>query len=274
MKKVLVLLLLALFANACSGKWYHPVKGEADFKTDKQECITTAQNAGLAASYYGQRVELNAYNKALSNCLYQKGWTTAPTTVETRKKMVSGPLSTRLDDTTFLFGKQEIALPQGAKVLRQYISSYGSLVIETLEIEGIFKDISFSGRILFQQSFGSENFEKLPYPVIKPFFLYSFPHAPPGLAWRSFVGKLDGAWYGGMGAYLRISKKLRVILIMTTELPLREKPYAPTARISFAQAETMERFLEMAGPWYEKMGTKKGFSHFFKSERFRLEFGD
>ncbi|MBW2623867.1 MAG: hypothetical protein JRD68_13250, partial [Deltaproteobacteria bacterium] len=133
---------------------------------------------------------------------------------------------------------------------------------------------SFSGRILFQQSFGPEDFKKLPYPIAKPFFLYSFPGAPPGLSWRSFVGKIDESWYGGIGSYWRISKKLRVILILTTPLPPKEKPYASRARISFAQAKVMDRFLEMTSPWYEKMRTKKGISHFFKSERLRLEFGD
>ncbi|MBW2624384.1 MAG: hypothetical protein JRD68_15855, partial [Deltaproteobacteria bacterium] len=111
MKKVLVLLVLALFVNACSGKWYHPVKGQAEFSADKEECAATARSVGRAASYYSQRVELNAYNKALSNCLHQKGWSTTPLTAETRKKMFSGPLSTRLNDTAFLFGKKEIVLP-------------------------------------------------------------------------------------------------------------------------------------------------------------------
>jgi hypothetical protein len=274
MKKALVLLIIVLFTNACSGKWFHPVKGEAEFNADKEECVTTARNVGLAASYYGQRVELNAYNKALSSCLHQKGWSTTPVTVETRKKLVSGPLSARLNDTTFLFGKKEIVLPQGARMLRQSVSSYGSLVTETLEIEGVFKEISFAGRILFQQSFGPEDFEKLSYPVTKPFFLYSFPGAPPGLSWRSFAGELDGSWYGGIGAYWRISQKLRAILIVTTSLPPKEQPYASTARISFAQTEAMDRFLEMTSPWFETMGVKKGMSHFFKSERLRLEFGD
>ncbi len=274
MKKILVFLFLLLFMNACAGKWYHPVKGEAEFGADKDECESKARAVGLSSSYYGQRVERASYNRTLSDCLYRKGWSSTPLPLEVEKKVFSRPLSTRLNETTFLFGEKQINLPKGARLIRQSISSSGSLAIETLEIEGIDDGVSFSGRIIFQQSFGPEEFQSLPYPVLDPFFIYAVPDKTAGLYWRSFVGKLDGSWYGGMGAYLHISKKLRVILILTTPLPPKEKPYPATARISFSQAEAMDRFQELASPWFEKMGGRKKMSRYLRSKNFRLELGD
>ncbi len=274
MKKTLVFLFLLLFMNACAGKWYHPVKGEAQFGADQAECESTGRNAGLASSHYGRRVEQNAYQRALSDCLYRKGWSSKPVPVEVEKKVISSPLSTRLSETTFLFGEKQIILPEGARLIRQSISSIGSLAIETLEIEGIDNGVSFSGRIILQQSFGPEEFQSIQYPVLDPFFIYAVPDKTDGLYWRSFVGKLDGSWYGGMGAYLYISKKFRVILILTTPLPPKEKPYPSTARISFSQADAMDRFQELASPWFEKMASGKKWSRYFKSKNLRLEFGD
>ncbi|MEE9516607.1 MAG: hypothetical protein V3V52_05860, partial [Candidatus Adiutricales bacterium] len=78
MKKILVFLILLLFMNACAGKLYHPVKGEAELGADMDECKSKARDIGLSSSYHGQRVEMTSYNRALTDCLYRKGWSTAP----------------------------------------------------------------------------------------------------------------------------------------------------------------------------------------------------
>ena len=268
-------ILIIISFSACSTKWYHPTKGEAEFAKDKAECEAIAKFAGLNASYNGKRIEPNAYYEALNRCLAQKGWSLTPAqTKNTGKTPAPKVLAKQVKSNTFNFEGKTVVLPPGTKLTSHTFTSYGLIFMENLEFEGRINELPYDGQIIFQEALGASKFKSIIYPLTRPFFTYSLGQLSNGLRWHSFAGKLNNKeWYGGIGCYLRISRKKRVIITLTTPLPAQDIPPPPRCRLNDAQAETLDNFLNAILPWFKTLEKKKKWPS-FKRERFRFQLPD
>jgi len=270
------LTILIIFSlTACSTKWYHPVKGDAEFARDRAECESIAEFSGLNASHTGQRVELNAYYDALNRCLTRKGWSLNPPQAKTTGKPPAPQrLTEKISSNVYKFDKKKLALPQGFHLTSHKLTSAGPLIMEILEFDGVLNDTPYDGQIIFQEALGKSKFKPITYPLTKPFFTYSLGKLPNGIRWHSFAGKLDEEWYGGVGSYWVISKRKRVIATLTTPLPDQNTPPPARCRLNDAQAKKLDNFLIAILPWFEELEEKKIRRDIFTRERFRFQLAD
>ncbi|WP_462326040.1 hypothetical protein [Desulfoplanes sp.] len=235
--------------------WYKPGHYQGDYDVDCVECERVAKTLSMERSVSGRSLNNEVYAKAFDRCMFSKGWTTnAPDTNKNpkQKKAETGPNFFTVSGGIISGFDCSIALPPGFRLLKQESFAYGPTQTSSALFQG--PDSVFIN-ILFQDS-GSLSFEKQRYPVKEPYFSFDKSTKEDAIDWTSFFGQVGSDWVGGIGAYLNLSSRQRIILVATRPLP-RDRAVPPKGlRLDRKQFETMKYFSEDYAGWIEGLGAQ------------------
>jgi len=235
--------------NASGAKWYKKGAYQADFDRDCVECNLTANSIAKEMSVSGNTRNFKAYIKAYNTCLFSKGWSHTP------PGRVSGdniPRLCRIQGNRISGFGRTFVLPKGFSVLRRTAAAYGPTLMNSVFCQ---RPDSVFLNIIFQAS-GSSNFEKIDYPVTPPFFLFDKGSLKAGQRWNSFCGIVNKEWVGGVGAYLNITPKSRIVVVATKPLPAQVNEPPPGLRVTKAQYKSLAGFTKRVCQWINKNFSK------------------
>jgi hypothetical protein len=244
-----MLLLLAGCAGKSGTRWYKEGSGQADFDRDVQECLILAEEFGRQATLGGRRPDLETQVKAYHQCLFAKGWSHIPPRASAEDGSVRLPEMTVVEQGAITVFGTRISLPEGFLQTGGTQTVQGPLVLENLSFRGpgpVFLNL------VVQQS-RTLPFEPIPYPVAEPFFLYDRGRMGENVQWSTFSGQVKGSWVAGLGAYLLVSPRERLTVVLTRTLPAQEDAPPGGLRLTEAQHEGMEHFLGHWLDWVEGM---------------------
>lgn len=252
---ILCLCFLLGLTSGCLNlkKWYHPQKKPSDFALDHRECELIAEQAAKDRSLSGKKINFEVYQKAYNSCLLRKGWANHPqqrpsgatnqdsqwiqVSWDKNARRLKGPGNCCNIPDTFSLDETETAV-QGNLSTRIYSFA---------DKNGIYL------KLYFQKSQGTD-FEKSPFPVTEPFFRYDAGYNREfDFSWSVFCGKFKGNWVAGLGSYRLFSDEQRLIAVLTAPLPAPETDPPPGLRLSKAQYQAIEKFLEQNLAWYQNL---------------------
>lgn len=250
-----VLCILPVLFCAClpSKTWYHPRKKPSAFALDHRECAQIAEQAARDRSLSGEKINFELYQKAYNSCLLRKGWANHP------QQPPSG--ATNQDS-------QWIPVSWDAAEHRLHGPGTSCTIPDTFRLDQTEKTVqgnlstriySFADKngtylkLYFQKSQGTD-FEESPFPVAEPFFRYDAGYNREfDFSWSVFCGKFKGNWVAGLGSYRLFSDEQRLIAVLTAPLPAPETDPPPGLRLSKAQYQAIEKFLEQNLAWYQNL---------------------
>jgi hypothetical protein len=243
--KTLIFCLIFLFCSGCTTYtqlWEKDGGNQQSFDLDSRECEYIANRIALQQSETGNKADPAALYKTYEECLDAKGWQRKTVTPESEQESnpETFPQLAEAVSTTIVRGfGQTITLPEIYKLSANKRIQGGQTIIEQFSWKGA--DGSFIN-ILFQKN-TETTFKQIPYPVSEPFQLYTSGEgekAEQRLQWTTYFGQKGSSWVMITGAYYYVSKKERIIFVITKPLagpsgPLAEK--ATLARNQYLQVE-------------------------------------
>lgn len=98
-------------------------------------------------------------------------------------------------------------------------------------------------------------FEQIPYPVTKPYILYTSgdgERAKERLQWATFFGQIGSEWIMGTGAYYYVSKNERIIVVITN--PLEQPAGSPPKNTTLTRNQYLQidQFSNQWQSWLNK----------------------
>jgi hypothetical protein len=220
----LIFYLIVLLLAGCTHTelWEKTDGNQHSFDLDSRECELIAQKVSLQQSETGKRIDPAFFSKAYIQCLAAKGWSKKAVAPKSPKSSTSETVQ-QLAELTDLnnirgFG-QTITMPDTYKLHINKQLQNGPTIMEQFFWKG--EDSSYIN-ILFQENTAT-TFDQIPYPVSEPYSLYTSGEGEKSrerLQWATFWGQTGTDWIMGIGAYYSISKKERIIIVIT-------KPLAP-----------------------------------------------
>ena len=218
---IICITLLLLTGCTHTEHWKKSGGNQQAFDLDSRECEYIANQVSLLQGETGKTVDPPFFNKAYIECLGAKGWSKKTVvSAESEKGNDSETVQAlaELTNTNSMKGfEQTITVPENFKLLENKKFQSGPTIIEQFFWKG---DGSTFINILFQENIDT-TFEQLRYPVSEPYMLYTSGEgekARERLQWAIFWGHIDPNWVMGTGAYYYVSKKERIIIVITKPL--------------------------------------------------------
>jgi hypothetical protein len=242
---IIVVLMLA----GCAGRmqhWYNPGETQVDFDRDAQECDIIAREFARQATLTGNRQDPETYVRTYNNCLYAKGWSVLPPGSDSP---AGGPPPAAFEKNGTVKGFGEaFTVPTGFVLKSNVTRTYGPTLMQNLFFQGPEQSyINFT----FQKGL-TRDFAPADFPAREPFFLYeqgALRKDPDRLRWTIFFGNLKNSWVAGLGGYLLLDDRQRVLIVVTKPLPPRNEKPLPGLRLDSGQIKAMEKFRAAWLPW-------------------------
>ena len=242
--------LIVLSCGACAQTvvWEKTGSGPQTFDLDSRECGIIASRISLLQSETGEKADPVLYGKALNECLAAKGWNKRIAPPEAPKETASGTdtqLAEAISANTVAGLGQTITVPDSYTLLLDKQFQSGTTVIKQFFWQG--EDSSFIN-ILFQNNL-TEIFKQIPYPVLEPYKLYTNGKGETSkerLQWGTFWGQIGPDWVMGTGAYYYVSKKERIIVVITRPLVQPSGPAPEKTTLTQNQYLQIDQF---SGQW-------------------------
>jgi hypothetical protein len=250
---ILCLVFLLLAGCATHSEIWEKAGGGSQhiFDLDSRECAYIANQVALQQSETGKKADPAFFSQAYSECLDAKGWHRKPAAAEPEPEIMPDTvqqLAEVITPTTVKGFAQTITVPDTYKMLSHKRMQSGPTLLEQFFWQG--QDGSFIN-ILFQENL-STTFEKQPYPVIEPYMLYTSGEgekAGEKLQWATFFGQTDSNWVMINGAYYYVSKKERIIIVITKSLDQPSGAIPEDAALARNQYLQIEAFSEQWQRW-------------------------
>ena len=249
----LIICLTVLLLVGCTHPelWEKTGGSQQSFDLDSRECEYIAQQVSLQQSQTGRKADPTSYSKAYTECLGSKGWSRKAVEQEspegTNSKTVQ-PLAESINSNSVKGFEQTITVPDTYKLTANKQFQIGTTIIEQFFWKG--QDSSFIN-ILFQEN-TSSSFEQLPYPVSEPYLLYTSGEGEKSrerLQWATFWGHIDPNWVMGTGAYYYVSKKERIIIVITKPLAHPSGTAPENTTLTMNQFQEIEQFSDQWQLW-------------------------
>ncbi len=209
------LVLLILFFLVGCGKtiWYKPGATQWDFNKDEQECLKLAHRTAKDATVGGKRENFEVFITSYEKCLYQKGWAKLPQ--KNINKINKIPLG-KIDKNKTLYGMGfRLKLPENFSLVKEEKNIYGPTIYHSFLIK--IKKQTFLN-VVFQKS-SQKVFKKIPYTVSDDYYIYdNFFSKKSPLSWTIYFGRFNNSWVKCIGAIYFISKKERIIIVISEPL--------------------------------------------------------
>jgi hypothetical protein len=219
----LILCLTVLLFAGCTHPelWEKTGGNQQSFDLDSRECELIAHQVALLQSETGRKADPSSFSKTYIECLGAKGWskkTVVPESKEGKDSDIAVQQLAEVTHSNIIKGfEQTITVPDTYKLLVNKQFQSGPTILKQFFWQGA--DSSFIN-ILFQENTAT-TFEQIPYPVLEPYLPYTSGEGEKSrerLQWATFWGHLDSDWVMGTGAYYYISKKKRIIIVITRPL--------------------------------------------------------
>jgi len=253
-KTPVICLILLLFAGCTYTEVWEKTGGSQHiFDLDSRECAFIANRVALQQSETGKKADPAIFGKTYSECLGAKGWQqkTAATESEQESMPDTVPqLAEAINATSVKGFGQTLIVPDTYKMLANKRILSGPTIIEQFIWKG--EDGSFLN-ILFQKN--TTAFEKLPYPISEPYLLYTSGEgekAQERLQWATYFGQIGSDWVMNTGAYYYVSKKERIIVVITKALVQPSGIVAEKASLARNQYLEIEAFSEQWQRWLDQ----------------------
>ena len=238
----LIICITVLLLAGCTHPevWEKTGGNQQSFDLDSRECEYIAQQVSLQQSETGRQADPTSYSKTYTDCLGSKGWSrkaVVPESEEGTGSKTVEQLAEQINVNSVKGFKQTITVPDTYKLIANKQFQSGATIIEQFFWKG--EDSSFIN-ILFQKSTAA-SFEQLPYPVSEPYQLFTSGEGEKSrerLQWATFWGNIDPDWVMGTGAYYYVSKKERIIVVITK--PLAHPSGAAPQRVSLTRNQFLE----------------------------------
>jgi hypothetical protein len=235
-------LIVLLFAGCTHSQLWEKTGGNQEsFDLDSRECEFIAHQVAMLQSETGNKVDPSFFSKTYIECLGAKGWSKKTVVPESEKENNSETvlqLAEVIHSNIIKGFEQTITVPDTYKLLVNKQFQSGPTILKQFFWQGA--DSSFIN-ILFQENTAT-TFEQIPYPVLEPYLPYTSGEGEKSrerLQWATFWGHLDSDWVMGTGAYYYISKKKRIIIVITRPL------VHPSGAVPENVTLTRNQFLEM-----------------------------
>jgi len=212
MRVKLILLILFLLFGCAKTRWYKKGATQWDFNKDEQECLKLAHRTAKEATVGGKKENLEVFITSYERCLYQKGWSK----ISLEKIKQPSRMSLAYIDKNNVLCGLGIRLDLGKRflVVKEEKKIYGPTILHSFLIK---KEKTFLN-IVFQKSLQGI-FKKNPYGVGEGYYIYdSFFSKKDPLSWTVYFGKFKNKWVKCIGAIYFISKKERVIVVISEPL--------------------------------------------------------
>jgi hypothetical protein len=236
-------LIVLLFAGCTHSELWEKTGGNQQlFDLDSRECEFIAHQVAMLQSETGRKADPSSFSKTYIECLGAKGWSKKTVVPESQKESNSETVQhlAEVINSNIITGfEQTITVPDTYKLLVNKQFQSGPTILKQFFWQG--KDSSFIN-ILFQENTAA-TFDQIPYPVLEPYLPYTSGKGEKSkerLQWATFWGHLDSDWVMGTGAYYYVSKKERIIIVITRPLvhPIGTVPENVTlTRNQFLQIE-------------------------------------
>jgi hypothetical protein len=255
--KTHIFCLIFLFLTGCTTynqAWKKDGGNRQSFDLDSRECEYFANRVALQQSETGSKADPATLSKTYEECLDAKGWQRKTVTAETEQKSKpeTVPQLAEAVSTTIVKGfGQTITLPEIYKLSANKRIHSDQTVIEQFSWKGT--DGSFIN-ILFQKNIET-TFKQLPYPVTEPFQLYTSGEgekAEQRLQWATYFGQKGSNWVMITGAYYYVSKKERIIFVITKPLTGPSGPVAEKGTLARNQYLQVEEFSAQWQQWLDQ----------------------
>jgi len=246
--KVLLIMVWFLTPLGCASKqmWYQEGKGQVDYDQDAQQCILIAKEFSRQATMTGKAEDPATYNRTLTNCLLNKGWSMTPSA-----KVLAGehkdasasvePLAV-IDQGKFQAFGGQVMLPEQFSFVSSSSNGTGPTIVQTYLFSGP-RDTFIN--VMVQRAMAKDNqFAPTLFRAQPPFFLYE-----QGWQGTIFCGKMNGQWVMGVGRYYLINKKERITVIVTRSLVEQTSEPEAGFKLSREQFEVVEAFKGEWLPW-------------------------
>ena len=235
-------LTVMLFAGCAHTEVWEKTGGNQQvFDIDSRECEYIADQVSLLHSETGKKGDPAYFSKAYTECLNSKGWSRKVVVPESAKAPAPGTtvkqLAELVNSNSIQGFGQTVTVPDTYNLLKNKQFQSGPTIIKQFFWKG--EDSSFIN-VLFQENV-STSFEQLPYPVSEPYLRYTFGEgekAGERLQWATFYGDIGSDWVMGTGAYYYVSKKERIIVVITK--PLAHPSGAAPQRVSLTRNQFLE----------------------------------
>ncbi|MFC1844724.1 hypothetical protein ACFLZ5_08050 [Thermodesulfobacteriota bacterium] len=239
----LIFYLIVLLLEGCTHQpqlWEKSGGSQQSFDLDSRECEIIGRQVSLLQSETGKNVDPSFFSNTYRECLTAKGWNKKIVVSEPEKE--SGQetvqhLAELINANTLKGFEQTVAVPDTYKLLTKKQFQSGTTLINQFFWKG--KDSSYIN-ILFQENIGA-NFEQLPYPVSAPNILYTSGEGEKSgerFQWATFFGHIGSDWVMGTGAYYFVSKKQRIIVVIS--MPLAHPSGTPPQNTTLTRNQFLE----------------------------------
>jgi len=213
MRVKIVLLILFFLFGCAKTKWYKEGATQWDFNKDEQECLNLAHRTARQATVGGKKENLEVFISSYENCLYQKGWSKIPQDTINKTNKIS--LAYINKNNTLCGLGIRLKLDKNFSVINEEKKIYGPTILHSFLIKT--QDETFLN-IVFQKS-SQRVFKKIPYEVGEGYYIYdSFFSKKVPLSWTIYFGKFKQKWVKCLGAVYFISKKERIIVVISAPL--------------------------------------------------------
>ena len=258
----LILCSIVLLMSGCTHHpqlWEKTGGSQQSFNLDARECGIIARKISLLQSETGKKIDPAFFSNAYRECITAKGWSKKNVVPEPEKG--SGPetvqqLAELINANTVKGFEQIVTVPDTYKLLINKQLQSGSTILEQFFWKG--EDSSFIN-ILFQKNIGANFKERLPYPVSEPNILYTSgvgEKSGERLQWATFFGQKGPDWVMGAGAYYFVSKKQRIIIVITRPLAHPSDTPPQNTTLSKNQYLEIEQFSNQWQTWLNQQFNK------------------
>lgn len=272
--KNILLGIIFLFLTGCSHTeiWEKPGGNQHKFDIDSRECEIIAEKFGILQSEKGKIPDPTSYSRAYRQCIEAKGWrmkTADPEITQDNIKESTPQLASITAPNMVVGFGQTISMPETFELSMKNQFENGPTIIKQFFWKGTDSYIN----ILFQENIAT-NFEVVPYPVLKPYNLYTSgkgEKSRENLQWASFWAKIGSDWIMGTGAYFHVNNKQRIIIVITKSL---EQPVGTSPKniiLTKNQFMQIDKFSEEWQIWLNQQFTKG--PNFMKQLKETLNFG-
>lgn len=257
-KYSVVIFVCVGLVSGCAHKqiWYQQGKGQVDYDQNTQECTIIASNFARQATMTRNYEDPGTYQQTMVNCLVAKGWSASP----------PGKNEGNHDEGVIMADAEPMIVVDGSR-LRAFgsdIKMPSSFVLSSNDNQKVGpargQTTMFSGpqstfvTIMAQEIDGKTNrFIETPYVVKPPFFLYEHgaveKEKGAGPERAIFCGVINGEWVMGLGAYLLISKRERLTVIVTQALVADQIEPEAGFRLSREQFARVDSFAREWTSW-------------------------
>ena len=249
--------LLLLLLQGCASPhqtWYKAGGTQREFDLDARECEVIAEQQALLKSENGRRYDPLTYVDLYQRCITAKGWSSVPPQAAQgqpgQEPLPAPPLGQHIDNRLAAFGL-EFTLPADARLLSEKKQTVGPTNLDSFMFRAGGNFVNF----ILQES-EEATFNPIDSPVSPPYQLYTAASAD-NLRWTAFWGVVNGEWVKGIGAFFTVSKKQRVIVVITADMAAPEETPPEDLHLARNQYQEMEAFIHQWQPWLEKQAPRE-----------------